>query len=162
MDWIALGVAVALCLSMAGAEALFSASDLPQWLGSLKRPRLYAPLWVWILAAIATYLIQGFVAYRLVARGLGGLDLAALAVLVCAMAANVGYNVVLGRTRRPRHAFLGIVWFLPPLAVLQGLLFATDMTAALVHLVYAVWVIAYDLPIMHRLWRLNEPPVQGG
>jgi tryptophan-rich sensory protein len=67
MDWFALGIAVGLCMALAGTEGAMSGSDLPRWLASLNRPRFYAPLWVWVLAATMTYAIQGTIAYRLAA-----------------------------------------------------------------------------------------------
>jgi tryptophan-rich sensory protein len=82
MDWGAVARAAALCVVMAGTEAVLGGSDLAQWLNSLRRPRVYAPLWVWILVAIVTYLLQGIIAYRLLATGPTGPAIAAFAALV--------------------------------------------------------------------------------
>jgi tryptophan-rich sensory protein len=155
MDWLALSVAVCLCLVMAGAEGLLTGNDLPQWLASLRHPRFYAPMWVWILAAIITYAMQGFIAYRLVARSTDLAGAVALVALVTVMAANVAYNVVLARTHSPRMAYTGVLWFLPPLAILQFLLVFIDATSAGLNAIYVAWVIGYDLPIMRALWKLN-------
>ena len=157
MDWAAAGGALAMCLAVAAAEGALSGKTLPAWLASLKKPRLYAPMGVWIAVAALTYALQGFVAYRLFAAPATVLGMAALAALAIAMAGNVAYNVVLARRRRARLLFVGLLAFLPPLIALQVLLFAADPAAAWAHAVYALWVIGYDLPIMHATWKLNAP-----
>jgi tryptophan-rich sensory protein len=155
MDWWALGLAIVLCTAMAAAEGLLTGGDLPKWLNSLKHPPLYAPMWVWALVALLTYAIQGFVAYRLIAAPIDVSSMVGVAALVAVMGANVIYNIVLARTRSPRAAYLGIIWFLPPLAVLQAALLVADPISAALHLIYVAWVIGYDLPIMRALSQLN-------
>jgi len=156
MDWPAFAFALGLCVAMAAAEGVLSARDLPRWLASLRHPRLYAPMWVWIVAAAATYAIQGFVAYRLAPLALGPAGAVGLAALIAVMAANVAYNAVVGRTRSPRLLYLGIVWFLPLLGLLQAALLVADPLAAGLNALYALWVVGYDLPIMRAVWRLNS------
>ena len=155
MDWWAAGVAGGLCLAMIVAEALLSGRELPGWLTSLKRPRFYAPLWVWITAALITYALQGVIAYSLLRMGLTFGTVLALALLAAVMAANIAYNVVLDRTRKPRYAYTAILWFLPLLAALQLSLYFAGETAAALNLIYIAWVVGYDLPIMRALSRLN-------
>jgi tryptophan-rich sensory protein len=157
MDWIALALAVGLCGAMAGAEGMLSGRDLPAWLNSLKRPRAFAPIWVWAIAAALTYLLQGAIAYRLLAPPRSQLDIAALAALFCVMSANIAYNVVLDRTRDPAWTYRGLIWFLPALAVLQILLLLADPISGWMHLAYVAWVVGYDLPVMRAVARLNPP-----
>jgi tryptophan-rich sensory protein len=156
MDWWVAGLAGSLCLAMIVAEGVLSGTGLHRWLASLKQPRLYAPLWAWIIAAIITYAIQGAIAYRLLLLEPSYGSAGALILLIAVMAANIAYNVILDRTRRSRVAFTGILWFLPLLAVLQVALQLTDQVAAALHFVYVAWVIGYDLPIMRALWKLNR------
>lgn len=155
MDWWAFCFAVALCLTMVVAEGALSAKDLPQWLASLKKPRFYAPMWVWIVVAMMTYAIQGIIAYRLVEPPINVASGIALAALISVMCANVAYNVVLARKRRPRLAYTGVLWFLPPLAVLQVALLVADPVSAALNVIYVAWVVGYDVPIMRALWKLN-------
>lgn len=155
MDWWALGLSLGLCIAMAVAEGLLSGKDLHRWLGSLRLPRLYAPLWVWIVVALATYVLQGAIAYRLLAGGPGAAGSIALGFLVSVMAANVAYNVALDRRRRASVAYVGLLWFLPLLGSLQAALFFSDGIAAAINLIYVAWVLGYDLPIMRALARLN-------
>jgi tryptophan-rich sensory protein len=156
VNWSAVAVSVVLCVAMAAAEGMLTNRDFPAWLKSLKRPRLYAPLWVWVTIAVLTYALQGFIAYRLVDRSPDYLGRVALSVLVAVMAANVAYNVVLDRTRQPAWAYRGLLWYVPLLIALQALLFLTDPVSALLNLTYVAWVVAYDMPMMHSVARLNE------
>jgi tryptophan-rich sensory protein len=156
MSWTATAFAVALCFVAAGLEGVLGGRDLPKWLQSLNRPRLYAPLFVWVLAAAVTYLLQGVIAYRLVAYASTALGIAALVVLVMVMAANIAYNVILDRTRDPRWAYRGLLWFLPLLILLQVILHMADPFSALLNLLYLAWVVGYDLPIMRALWKQNS------
>jgi tryptophan-rich sensory protein len=156
MDGWALGLAIGLCLTMILAEGALGGKELPRWLASLRQPKFYPPLWVWIFVAVATYVLQGVIAYRLLRQPITPLKGAGFAFLVALMTANVAYNVVLDRRRSPRLAYVGILWFLPLLAALQIVLFFTDHVSAALNLIYVVWVVGYDLPIMRMLWKLNK------
>lgn len=50
--------------------------------------------------------------------------------------------------------FLGILAFLPPLALLQTSV-VNDRTSAVAVGTYTAWVVGYDIPWTYRLWRLN-------
>jgi len=45
---------------------------------------------------------------------------------------------------------------LPPLALLQVSLHFVDPISAWLNYCYVLWVVAYDLPIMRSLWKLNS------
>jgi translocator protein len=152
----ALAWAVVLTVVMAGAEGVLSGERLTRWLASLKKPKLYAPMPVWITVAIATYFLQGVIAFRLLSRTNELVDVIATAVLVTVMIANVAYNVALARTQQPRVAYTGLIYFLLPLMALQVVLFFADPLSARLNLIYVAWVALYDLPIMRALWKLNE------
>lgn len=157
MDWWALGISIALCVGAGAAEAMIGGSDLPRWLTSLRRPRLFAPLWVWVTIAVATYILQGAIAFRLLAMGPTALGSISLILLISVMAANIAYNAALDRLRSPRFAYTGILLFLPPLVALQIVLAFTDSFAAGLNMIYLLWVAGYDLPIMRAVWKLNSP-----
>jgi tryptophan-rich sensory protein len=156
MNWVAVVAAGALCAAMAMAEGLLTSRGFPAWLGSLKRPRFYAPLWVWVAVALLTYALHGVIAYQLIEHGEPTLGRLSLLVLAVVMGANVAYNVVLDRTRNPTWAWYGLLWFLPLLAVLQLLLLLAEPVSALLNLAYVAWVVFYDLPVMRALARLNS------
>ncbi|KAB2850617.1 MAG: hypothetical protein F9K44_04320 [Hyphomicrobiaceae bacterium] len=156
MKWAAVATAGTWCAAMAAAEGVLTSRGFPAWLSSLKRPRLFAPLWVWVAVALMTYALQGVIAYRLIEHGEPMLGRLSLLVLAIVMAANVTYNVVLDRTRDPTWTYRGLLWFLPALAVLQLLLFISEPISALLNLAYVAWVVVYDVPIMRALARLNS------
>jgi len=156
IDLAALAGALGLCALMGLAEGILSGQDLQQWLANLKKPTLYAPMPLWIVVAIATYAIQGVIAYRLLSGPTGLADNIAFLALATVMGANVLYNAVLARRRDPRVAYTGIIYFLVPLAVFQVALFFADPLSAMLNLIYVAWVIGYDLPIMRSLWKLNR------
>lgn len=157
MDWCAFSFALALCAIMAVLEGVLSGKNLTRWLASLKRPKLYAPLSIWIIAAIVAYAIQGLIAYRLFSRpAIVPLDALAIGLLIAVMLFNIAYNVILDRKRNPRFAYVGLLWFLPLLAVLQIVLHLTDPLGAILNLAYVAWVVGYDLPVMRALWKLNS------
>jgi tryptophan-rich sensory protein len=155
MDWLALGLSAGLCVAMGAAEGMLSGSDLHRRLASLKLPRLYPPLWVWIVVALLTYVLQGAIAYRLLQTGPSLAGALALALLIVLMGANVAYNVILDRRRDPRLAYTGLIWFLPPLAAFEVALVFSDPVAAVLNLIYVAWVIGFDLPVMRALSMLN-------
>lgn len=156
MHWSAIAFSLGLCVVAAGLEGILGGSDLAKWLYSLKRPRFFAPLAVWIFAAGLTYLLQGVIAYRLLAYAGSGAGIPALFLLVAVMGANVAYNVILDRTRDPRWAYRGLLWFLPLLILLQVMLLMADQFSAILNLIYLAWVVGYDLPIMRALWKCNQ------
>ena len=96
------------------------------------------------------------IAYRLLRLPVSPLSSLGLVLLVAVMTANVGYNIILNRTRKPRFAYSGILLFLPLLGALQIVLYSTDHVSAALNLIYVVWVVGYDLPIMRMLWKLNR------
>jgi tryptophan-rich sensory protein len=155
MDWWAFGISAGLCFAMGVAEGALSGNDLHRWLASLKLPKLYPPLWAWVVVAILTYILQGVIAYRLIRTGPSLAGAIALALLIVTMGANVAYNVLLDRRRSARLAFVGLLWFLPVLAALEIALLLADPVAAALNLIYVAWVLAFDLPIMHALAKLN-------
>lgn len=156
MDGWVIGLAIGLCLAMILAEGALGGKELARWLASLRQPKLYPPLWVWIIVAVATYVIQGVIAYRLFRQPISPLEGVGFALLVALMTANVAYNVVLDRRRSPRFAYVGILWFLPLLAALQIVLYFADRVSAALNLIYVAWVVGFDLPIMRMLWKLNK------
>lgn len=154
-NWSAAAMAAIICLIAAFVESRLSGEDLAKWLQSLRRPRYFAPLFVWVLAAVLTYILQGIIAYRLIAHADAPYRIPALIVLVAIMAGNIAYNMVLDRTRDPRWAYWGLLWFLPLLLSLQIVLLFADPFSAWLNLLYLVWVAGYDLPVMRALAKRN-------
>ncbi|MBX9589440.1 MAG: tryptophan-rich sensory protein [Hyphomonadaceae bacterium] len=66
MNWPTVFIAGAICVAMATAEGVLTTRSFAAWLNSLKHPRLYAPMSVWVAVALMTYVLQGVIVYRLI------------------------------------------------------------------------------------------------
>ena len=158
LDWLGLAVAVGLCVAVAALEGAITPDAVRTWYPTLNKPRWNLPFAAFVAVAIAVYVIDGFVAYRLWACAtLPGSRTIGLTALVVVMVFNALWNCALFATRSTLVGWLGLLAFLAPLVVLQVALFVYDALAAWVHLVYFGWVVGYDLPLFYRIWRLNPP-----
>jgi len=63
--WTPLAYAVGLCAAVAVLEGLLTGSGLKDWYPHLRKPRWQIPLWASILVGLIVYVIDGFVAYRM-------------------------------------------------------------------------------------------------
>ncbi len=155
-DWAPLAVSVGLCAAVAVLEGLLTGSGLKDWYPHLRKPRWHIPLWTSIVVGLTVYAIDGFVAYRaLTVVSPVGDRAVALTALVVVMVLNALWNYAFFEYRSTLVGFLGLIGFLGPLFVLQTALFVYDPVAAWVHLVYTLFVLAYDVPLFYTLWRLN-------
>ena len=155
-EWTPLAFAVGLCAVVAVLEGLLTGSGPTAWYPRLQKPRWQIPLWASVAVGLTVYAIDGFVAYRLLTAVPSAADrTVALAALVVVMVLNALWNYAFFGYRSTLVGFLGIVGFLGPLLVLQTALFAYDPVAAWVHVPYVIFVLAYDVPLFYRIWRLN-------
>jgi translocator protein len=154
--WTPLACAVGLCVAVAVLEGFLTGSGLKDWYPRLRKPRWQIPLWASVAVGLTVYVIDGFVAYRLLtAVPSVGDRTVALTALVVVMVLNALWNYAFFEYRSTLVGFLGIVGFLGPLLVLQTALFVYDPPAAWVHMVYTLYVLAYDVPLFYEIRRLN-------
>ena len=155
-SWTPLAYAVGLCAAVAVLEGVLTGSGLKDWYPHLRKPRWRIPLWASVLVGLIVYVIDGFVAYRvLTAVPSAGDRVVALTALVVVMVLNALWNYAFFEYRSTLVGFLGIVGFLGPLLVLQAALFVYDPVAAWAHMAYTLYVLAYDVPLFYAIWRLN-------
>ena len=101
-------------------------SGLKDWYPRLRKPRWQIPLWASVLVGLIVYVIDGFVAYRILTAVPSTGDRAvALTALVVVMVLNALWNYAFFEYRSTLVGFLGIFGFLGPLLVLQTALFYT-------------------------------------
>ena len=154
--WAPLALSVGLCVVVALLEGFLTGSGLGDWYPSLRKPRWQIPLWASVVVGLLVYVIDGFVAYRLLTAVPSVGDRAVgLTALVVVMVLNALWNYAFFEYRSTLVGFLGVVGFLGPLLVLQTALFAYDPPAGWVHMAYALYVIAYDVPLFYKIRRLN-------
>ena len=154
--WTPLACAFGLCQAVAVLEGVLTGSGLKDWYPRLRKPRWQIPLWASVAVGLVVYVIDGFVAYRLLtAVPSAGDRTVALTALVVVMVLNALWNYAFFEYRSTLVGFLGIVGFLGPLLVLQTALFVYDPLAAWAHMAYTLYVLAYDVPLFYEIRRLN-------
>jgi benzodiazapine receptor len=155
--WAPLAFSVGLCAAVAVLEGFLTGGGLKDWYPYLRKPRWQIPLWASIAVGLIVYVIDGFVAYRLLTAVPSVGDRAvALTALVVVMVLNALWSYAFFEYRSTLVGFLGIIGFLGPLLVLQMALFVYDLPAAWAHMAYTLYVLAYDVPLFYAIWRLNR------
>lgn len=127
------------------------------WFRGLRRPAMQLPMPAFYAVGLAYYAAMGVVVYRAVLREDARTYRRAMVVL----AGNEVWNAFFFGRRSTRGGFLGVLAFLPPLALLQTSV-AGDRASSLAVGSYSVWVVGYDLPWTYRLWRLNPQDSPSG
>ena len=129
---------------------VFVGKEALSWFRGLRAPRFQLPMPGFVSVAAAYYVIMAVV----LARGIDRRDAGAIAWAVAVLAGNEAWNGLLFGRRSPRAAFVGVLAFLVPLGGLQRSAWP-DKHSRWILLPYTTYVIAYDVPWAHRLWRLN-------
>ena len=156
VNWTAVAISVSICSMVAIFEGFLTGDSLTTWYPGLRKPDWHIPLWAFVIVGVLVYVINGFVAYRVLTEVPSREDqLVALTALVVVMVLNTLWNYAFLEYQSTLIGFLGVVGFLGPLLVLQTALFAYDTVAAWTYIAYTLWVIAYDLPLFYVMWRLN-------
>jgi tryptophan-rich sensory protein len=153
---VPLAVSVGVCLGLAVLGNLWVGDALKTWYPRLVKPRWLVPLWGFIVVALAVYVVEGVVLYRLLVHVEPPEGKAvAVTALVVLMVANEAWNYAFFGLRSTLAALVGIVAFLAPLIVLMVALFAYEPLSGWLMLPYCAWVV-YDVWWVHQLWLLNR------
>jgi tryptophan-rich sensory protein len=156
LDWGSLAVAIAVTVVLAGLGGVLAGSSLRDWFAKLNTPRWQIPFWGFMIAGGIGYLMDIIIFYRLLAFVQdAGARTVALTALLVVMIYNELWNAVLFRLRSTLAAFIGLLGFAAPLAILQVALWVYDPPSGWILLIYSVWFLAYDVPWMYTLWRRN-------
>ncbi len=129
---------------------VFVGNEALSWFRGLRAPRFQLPMPGFVSVAAAYYVIMAVV----LARGIDRRDAGTIAWAVAVLAGNEAWNGLLFGRRSPRAAFVGVLAFLVPLGALQRSVWP-DKHSRWILLPCTTYVIAYDVPWAHRLWRLN-------
>ena len=156
LNFITLGIVIIVCISFAAAGSMLGGDSLKNWYPTLKKPRFQIPIVWFALVGFVVYIIDAVIFYRLIAflQNPQG-KVVSITALLMVMALNECWNIAFFRLQNTLVGFLGIIAFLAPLTMLQVALFQYDSFSAVLLLPYCLWVILYDLPWTHRLWKLN-------
>ncbi len=123
------------------------------WFRDLAAPRWQLPLPVFLGVGAAYYGVIGYVLARSIDRRNTESVAWSLAVLV----GNEAWNGAFFGRRSARAGFVSVCAFLVPLVALQRSV-AADAPSRCALAPYTAYVLLYDLPWTHRLWRLNPAP----
>jgi tryptophan-rich sensory protein len=156
-----LAIVVAWTVLMAVLGTVLAGNAVKTWYPTLTKGRIEIPLTLFALVGLVFYVFVAIVGYRLLER----LDSApttvlALFALVVVMLYNELWNGALFRLRSPFAAFIALLGFLAPLAILLVGCALVDGPSLVLMSVYAAWVIGYDIPWIYGLWRANPEAPQ--
>ena len=121
-----------------------------QWFESLVKPRMQIPLPAFLVVGVVYYAEIGIVLYRAARRE----DRTVLRWGWLVLTGNELWNAAFFGRRNSGNGLLGLIIFLGPLRKLQWSV-RRDRRSVLALTPYTVWVLAYDLPWIYRLRRLN-------
>ena len=144
-------------LAMAVLGTVLAGNAVRTWYPTLAKGRIEIPIPLFALLGLVCYVFEAIVGYRLLER----LDTTPTAVLVLValvvvMLYNELWNAALFRLRSPFAALIALLGFLAPLAILLVGCALVDAPSFVLIGLYAAWVVGYDLPWIHGLWRANQ------
>ena len=159
IDLPRLALVVVWTAAMAILGTVLAGNAVRTWYPTLAKGRIEIPLTLFALVGLVCYVLEAIVGYRLLGRldatPTAGLVLFALVVV---MLYNELWNGALFRLRSPFGALIALLGFLAPLAILLVGCALVDTPSFVLIGLYALWVVGYDLPWIHGLWRANAEP----
>jgi translocator protein len=156
IDPARLAIVVVWTVAMALLGTVLAGDAVKTWYPTLVKGRIEIPIPLFAAVGLVCYVFEAIVAYRLL--GLVTEHQAAvvtLFALVVVMLYNELWNGALFRLRSPFAALVALLGFLAPLAILLVGCALVDLPSLVLIGVYALWVVGYDLPWIHGLWRAN-------
>ena len=156
LDPARLAIVVGWTVLMAVLGTVLAGNAVRTWYPSLRKGRIEIPIALFAVVGLICYVLEVIVGYRLLGLVEGSSTvLLTLVALVVVMLYNELWNAALFRLRSPFAALIALLGFFAPLAILLvGCALVDPPSFALIG-VYVVWVVAYDLPWIHGLWRAN-------
>jgi tryptophan-rich sensory protein len=148
-------------IAMAVLGTVLAGSAVKTWYPTLRKGRIEIPIALFAAVGLVFYMLEAVVAYRLLER-LGGSPATAIALVALAvvMLYNELWNAALFRLRSPFAALVALLGFLAPLAILLVSCALVDVPSAVLVGAYVLWVVGYDLPWIHGLWRANGGTIE--
>jgi tryptophan-rich sensory protein len=159
LDLPRFAIVVVWTIAMAILGTVVAGDAVRTWYPSLTKGRIEIPIALFAVVGLVFYIVDVIVGYRLI--GLVDTDPTAVLVLVAlvvVMLYNELWNGALFRLRRPFAALIALLGFLAPLAILLAGCWLVDTPSFVLIGIYVLWVVAYDLPWIHGLWRANRTP----
>ena len=158
IDLPRLAVVVVWTIAMAVLGTVLAGDAVRTWYPTLTKTRIEIPIALFAAVGLVFYVVEAVVGYRLL--GLVSITPTAVLVLVAlavVMLYNELWNAALFRLRSPFAALIALLGFLAPLAILLVGCALVDLPSFVLVGLYVAWVIGYDVPWIHGLWRANDP-----
>ena len=152
-------VAAVLAVELAGASgAVFTASGLASWYGTLQRPALAPPNWVFGPVWTALFALMGVAVWlvwrRLSSPRIGRRARVALACFAVHFVANIGWSLAFFGLQSVNLGLAVIVVLLALILLTVWAFDAVDRRAALLLVPYLCWT-AFAAYLNYRFWVLN-------
>jgi tryptophan-rich sensory protein len=159
IDPARLALVVGWTVLMAILGTVLAGDAVRTWYPTLRKTRVEIPIALFAAVGLVFYVLEAIVGYRLLERlNDGSTTVLVLVALVVVMLYNELWNAALFRLRSPFAGLIALLGFLAPLAILLVGCVLVDGPSAILIGVYGAWVIGYDLPWIHGLWRANAAP----
>jgi tryptophan-rich sensory protein len=156
IDPARLALVVGWTILMAILGTVLAGDAVRTWYPTLRKGRIEIPIALFAVVGVVFYVVEAIVAYRLIERlDASPATMLVLVALVVVMLYNELWNAALFRLRSPFAGLIALLGFLAPLAILLVGCALVDGPSAVLIGVYVAWVIGYDLPWIHGLWRAN-------
>ena len=155
-DPVRAAIVVGWTILMAALGTALAGDAVRTWYPTLTKGRIEIPLKLFAFVGLVCYVFEAIVGYRLLER-LDTTPTVGLVVfaLIVVMLYNELWNEALFRLRSPFAALIALLGFLAPLAILLVGCALVDTLSLVLMGLYAGWVVGYDLPWIHGLWREN-------
>lgn len=155
-----LAIVVAWTIAMAVLGTVLAGSAVKTWYPTIPKGRIEIPIALFAIVGVAFYVVDVVAGYRLLGMVDGGPAVPiVLVALVVVMLYNELWNAALFRLRSPFAALIALLGFLAPLTILLVGCWLVDTLSFVLVALYVAWVVGYDLPWIHGLWRANEGDV---
>ncbi len=154
-DLVALVVAVAVCVAAGALGAFATASGLPTWYASLRRPawnppsRVFAPVWT------VLYLTMAVAAWQVWRAHSGAAGRVALGVFVAQLVLNAVWSPIFFGLRKPGWAFVEIVALWLAVVATIAVFWPIRPLAGALLLPYLAWT-TFAAVLNGTIWRLNR------
>lgn len=135
--------------------SVFTVSAIPVWYGTLQKPALNPPAWIFGPVWTTLYLLMGIAAFLIWKKGLDRKDVKiALAIFISQLLLNALWSIMFFGLRNPGVALVEIVvlWAAIVYTILSFL--KISRTAAYLLAPYIIWV-SFAAYLNYSIWILN-------
>lgn len=155
MRWITLMFWLVVCFTVAGISASWTVSEMRTWYGTLVRPSLAPPNWVFGPVWSLLYVLMAIAVWSVCLAAASPWKSTAITLFVIQLALNFGWPLIFFRWHQIGWASVEVI-VLWTAILLTTLAFArVSVTAAWLMTPYVAWV-TFASVLNEEYWRLNR------